>query len=99
VLLHVSNLIHVGYLLVAWCVIVAYVRRTTANRFRTTLRLLQIIPFMFALDLIIGITLIDSRYGNQASASWMSKSVIIYPPLFVAAVWFMFRARRRQKNG
>jgi len=97
-LLHESNLIHVGYLLVVWCVIVMYVNRTNANRFRTTLRLLQIIPFMFALDLIIGITVIDRLYDNQASASWLSKSVMLYPPIFIAAVWFMFRARRQQKN-
>ena len=97
-LLHASNLIHISYLLVVWCVIVVYINRTTANRFRTTLRLLQIIPFMFALDLIIGITLIDSYYDGQASASWLSKSVMLYPPLFIAAVWFMFRTRRQQKN-
>ncbi len=97
-LLHESNLIHIGYLLVAWCVIVLYVNRTTANRFRTTLRLLQIIPVMFAIDLILGFTLIDHLYDNQASASWMSKSIIIYPPMFIGAVWFMFRSRRQQKN-
>ena len=98
-LLHVSNLIHFGYLLLVWSVVVVYVTRTAANRFRTTLRLLQIIPFLFALDLIVGITLIDALYGNQASASWMSKSVMIYPAVFVAAVWFMMRSRRQQKNG
>lgn len=98
-LLHESNLIHVGYLLVVWCVIVFYINRTTANRFRTTLRLLQIMPIMFALDLIIGVTLIDQLYDSQASASWLSKSVMLYPPLFIAAVWFMFRTRRQHKNG
>jgi len=56
VLLHVSNLIHFGYLLLVWSVVVVYVTRTAANRFRTTLRLLQIIPFLFALDLIVGIS-------------------------------------------
>jgi uncharacterized membrane protein YhaH (DUF805 family) len=99
VLLHVSNLLHFGYLLIVWSVIVIYVNRTAANRFRTTLRLLQIIPFLFALDLIVGVTLIDKLYGNQASASWLSKSVVIYPVVFVAAVWFMLRSRRQQKNG
>ncbi len=98
-LLHVSNLLHFGYLLIVWSVIVIYVNRTAANRFRTTLRLLQIIPFLFALDLIVGVTLIDKLYGNQASASWLSKSVVIYPVVFVAAVWFMLRSRRQQKNG
>ena len=97
-LLHISNLIHIGYLLAAWCVILLYLRRTAANRFRTTLRLLQIIPFMFALDLILGFTIIDSLYDHQASAGWMSKSAILYPCLFIAAVWFMLRARRQQKN-
>lgn len=98
-LLHVSNLIHFGYLLIVWSVIVIYVNRTAANRFRTTLRLLQIIPFLFALDLIIGITVIDTLYDNHASASWLSKSVMIYPAVFVAAIWFMLRARRQQKSG
>ena len=81
-----------------WGILVLYVTRTSANRFRTTLRLLQIMPFLFALDLILGVTLIDHLYDHQASASWMSKSVMIYPALFVAAVWFMLRARRQQKN-
>ena len=97
-LLHASTLIHIGYLLVAWCLIVLYVNRTTANRFRTTLRLLQIIPVMFALDMIIGILVIESMYDNRASASWISKSAMIYPPMFIGAVWFMFRARRTQKG-
>ena len=94
-----ANLVHISYLLLAWATIVLYLKRTQANRFRTTLRLLQIIPAMFALDLVLGFTLIDQFYGSHDSASWMSKSVSIYPALFVVAIWFMFRSRRLRKNG
>ena len=97
-ILHVSNLIHIGYLLIVACVIVLYVRRTDATRFRATLRLLQIIPVMFAVDMIIGFTVIESLYDSHASAGWIAKSAMIYPPMFVAAIWFMFRTRRQQKN-
>ena len=89
---------HIGYLLVSWCVILVYVNRSTATRFRKTLRLLQIIPVMFALDMIIGIAVIESMYDSHVSASWISKSAMIYPPMFFAAVWFMFKSRRTQKN-
>ena len=94
----VSNLLHLGFVLVAWSLVLLYLKTSKATRFRLSLRLLQILPVLFAVDFALGFTLIDNWYGPEASAGWISKSAIIYPLLFLIAIWQMFRAHKNKQS-
>jgi len=97
-MLHVSNLIHLVYVVIAWSIVARYIRATRATRFRTTLRLVQIIAALFTLDILLGVFLIEALYDNTAVAGWVSKSVMFYPLLWLAALWFMWRVHRARKS-
>ena len=89
-----SNLVHLGFVAVSWGLIAIYLKASGASRFRLALRLLQILPLLFAIDFAIGFTLIDQWYGPSASAGWISKSAFIYPIMFLLAIWQMLRSRK-----
>ena len=91
--MHISNLIHLGVVAALWLFLSAYLRRTSATRFRAALRILQILPIMFALDITVGFVVVDSIYGPNQSASWIAKTVWIYPGLFILSLWRLLRAR------
>lgn len=94
-MLHISNLYHLIFAAICWFIIRAFVKRSAAaTKFATTMRLLQIVPILFCVDLVAGFTLIEKLYGPHASAGWMSKSALIFPTLFVLSLWQMARARR-----
>ncbi|XOV83689.1 MAG: hypothetical protein ACFHXK_00950 [bacterium] len=94
--MHISNFIHLVLVFGLWLVLSTYLRRTSATRFRAALRLLQILPVMFALDITVGYLIIDSIYGPNQSASWIAKTVWIYPGLFILSLWQLLRARRNK---
>jgi hypothetical protein len=93
-----SNLVHLGFIGVSWLIVAIYLKSSGATRFRLALRLLQILPVLFAVDFVIGFTLIDRWYGPEASAGWISKSAFIYPAMFLAAIWQMFRSHRKNHS-
>ena len=96
-MLHVSNLYHLIYAVAAWFVIQAYLGSSRVTRFRTIMRLLQITPLFFAIDLIVGFTLIDRLYGTHQSATWISRSAMIFPGMFVLSFWLTFRKKADKK--
>ena len=96
-MLHISNLYHLIYAIAAWFLIQAYVGGSQASRFRTVMRLLQITPLLFALDLVAGFILIDRSYGPHQSAVWISRSAIIFPVIFAISVWLIFKRRQEKK--
>lgn len=93
-----SNLVHLGFVVVAWSAVALYLKASSANRFRMMLRLLQILPVLFAVDFAIGYTVIETWYGPHASAGWISKSAIIYPAMFLVAIWQLVRSRKTHKR-
>lgn len=92
--MHISNLIHLFVVAALWLLLSFYLNRTSATRFRATLRVLQILPIMFALDIAVGFLVIDEVYGANQSASWIAKTIWIYPGLFILSIWRLLRARR-----
>lgn len=94
---HISNLIHLGIILCIWVGIEIYLRRTTATRFRAAMRLLQILPFLFITDLVVGFVAVEEIYGTHQGASWIAKTLWIYPGLFLISIWRMVRARRAER--
>lgn len=94
--MHISNLIHLIVIAALWLLLSAYLNRTSATRFRAALRVLQILPVMFALDITVGYLVIDQVYGPNQSASWIAKTVWIYPGLFILSIWRLLRARRNR---
>jgi hypothetical protein len=95
-MLHISNLFHLATIVFAWLVIVFFTKDVSRTKFATVLRLLQIIPLMFCIDLVAGFVVIDTVYGSHQSASWISRSAMVFPLLFALAIWRMFRLRRTQ---
>ena len=93
-MLHISNLYHLAAAVFAWLVIRFFTKDVSRTKFSTVVRLLQIIPLMFCIDLVAGFVIIDMVYGSHQSASWISRSAIVFPLLFVLAIWRMFRLRR-----
>jgi len=91
---HISNLYHLIAFGIAWLVILLLTRDVSRTKLATVVRLLQIIPLLFCLDLVAGFIVIDMVYGPHQSAGWISRSAIIFPILFLVAVWRMYRLRR-----
>ena len=96
--MHISNVFHLFLVICIWVVIEVYLKRTPVTRFRATMRLLQVIPLLFCADLFVGVFAIEAIYGPHQSASWIAKTVWIYPGLFLIAVWRMVRAWRAERK-
>ena len=90
---HPSNLIHLLLIAGIWLFLLRYLHKTSATRFRATLRILQILPVLFLIDIFVGFLVIDNFWGPKQSASWIAKTIWIYPGLFVLCMWRLLRAR------
>lgn len=97
-LLHPSNLVHLLLVAAIWLFLTNYLRKTSATRFRATLRILQILPVLFLIDIVVGFLVIDNLYGPNQSASWIAKTIWIYPGLFVLCMWRLLRARQSKSE-
>jgi hypothetical protein len=95
-MLHLSNLYHLIYATAAWFLIQAYLGNSRATKFRMVMRLLQIMPLLFALDLVAGFILIDRWYGSNQSAVWISRSAIIFPMIFIVSAWRIFKGKQEK---
>jgi hypothetical protein len=93
--LHISNLVHLIFIASVWLSIEMYLRRTAVSRFRAALRLLQVLPILFVLDVLIGALVIEEIYGSHQSAGWIAKSLWLFPGLFLMSIWRMLRARKQ----
>ena len=93
-----ANVLHAVFIVIAWLIILRYLKTSTSSKFRVSLRLLQILPILFALDFLVGFTLVEHYFGAHASAGWISKSAYIFPVLFFIALWQMFRNRKNESR-
>ena len=85
--LHESNLIHLLLVAAVGWFVERYARRSAHARLGTVSRLIQILCVLFAADLMIGLTLIDSVFGASPSAGWVSKAIVFFALLLVFAIW------------
>jgi len=49
-------------------------------------------------DLAIGYFAVERYYGTGISASWISKTVLIFPVILIVAMGMMFRAHQKMKH-
>jgi len=96
--LHISNLVHFALFITLFVCVEIYLRQTSASRFRTTLRLLQVLPVIFIVDVLAGVFVVEALYGAQLSAAWIAKTVWMYPGLFLIAGWRVLRRKKASTN-
>ncbi len=96
-LLHESNLFHLGVFIASFVLLDLFARNTRIPRMRTVSTLIQLSVVLICVDLLIGFTLIDRVYGSSHSASWMSKALFGFPALLLLAIGRTFYHHRRAR--
>ncbi|MEM7078028.1 MAG: hypothetical protein AAF513_05300 [Pseudomonadota bacterium] len=97
-----ANLVHLvvvalsaAYLV--WLLRRLYTNRPNLTRIRAVAHLLQHVAVLFALDLILGLTLINNLWGSSPSAGWLTKAVYFFGLMIVAIIVYVPWQHRHNK--
>lgn len=97
-LMHESNLFHLGIFIASFFLLDMFARNTRIPRMRTVSTLIQLSVVLICVDLLIGFTVIDRVYGSSLSAGWMSKALFGFPALLLIGIWRTFYHHRRAQQ-
>jgi hypothetical protein len=71
-------------------------RRPGHSRTASIATIIQLALAAFVVDLVLGYTIVEHYFGSSPSASWISKSIFIYPCLVLFFSGYFLRYRKHR---
>lgn len=93
--LHESNLYHLIAFGLYFFTLFVFARNPRGKIVRTVSTLIQLTVVLLCVDILIGFTAIESMYGSNLSAGWISKAIFGLPFLLLLNFGVMWWVRRR----